>query len=394
MEIRSTTRGPRLSKIDLLVISLLVLCLTSAFLSGFLVHATFFTNHRELPILFQAFSILIDHAYFPLPDTRTLEYGMIRGMLQEYGDPYASFLEPTKNELETDRFEGSFGGIGADILQDSDGNFILKPYPGSPAARAGIQNGDRLIEIDDTVLTKESALETIQASIRGEAGTRVWITIARAPDYNPQRLSIIREEFNIPSIAAWIVPGHPAIGYLKLNVIASSTPQEIEEAFKDLSARGADRFILDIRDNGGGFLTAGIEVARLFLADGEIIRQQSRADEIEIFRVTKPGPLADKRLVVLINHNTASAAEIVAGALQMQGRAVLIGEPSYGKNAIQLAFPLDDGASLHLTSARWWLTDANGNPQKEGLQPDINLPSESYTPEQVLNQAIEIIIRD
>lgn len=394
MKINFSKQKSRLSKSNLFIIGLLVLSLISAFLSGFLAHATFFANQREFPILFQAFSILVDHAYFPLPDSRTLEYGMIRGMLQEYGDPYASLIEPTQNELETDRFEGSFGGIGADILQDSEGNFILYPYPESPAARAGIVDGDRLIAIDDIVLTKESTLETIQASIRGVPGTRVWITIARAPDLIPQHLSITREEFKLPSIAAWIVPDHPVIGYIRLNIIASSTPEEIEEAFNDLIGRGANRFILDLRDNGGGLLTAGIEVARLFLTDGEIIRQQHRGDDIEIFRVIEPGPLADKRLVVLINHNTASAAEIIAGSLQNHREAILVGEPSYGKNSIQLAFPLKDGSSLHLTSARWWLSDVNGDPQKEGLEPDINLPSESYSSDQVLREAIEIISRD
>lgn len=382
------------SKSNLLIFGLLLLTILSSFLSGFFFHATFIAQQKEFPILSQAYSLLIDHAYYPLPDTRTLEYGMIRGLLHEYGDPYASFLEPTQNELESDRFEGSFGGIGVDILQDSDGNFILYPYPDSPAARAGIKEGDHLLAIDESMVTKESLLESIQASIRGPVGTRVWITVARAPEFDLFRISIPREELKLPSVTARIMPENPSVGYLKVSIIASSTPDEIVRAFDDLSLQGANRYILDLRDNGGGLLTAGVEVARLFLSNGEIIGQQSSNADIEILRVNRPGPLADKRIAVLINHNTASAAEIIAGALQKHGKSVLIGEPSYGKHTIQLIFPLDDGSSLHLTAARWWFPDASNNSSESSLEPDIYLSSENYSPEEVLKHAVEVVTRE
>lgn len=391
---RLIEQRPLCTKRNLLIFGLLMMTMLSSFMSGFFFYASVIAPQREFPILSQAYKILIDHAYYPLPDIKTLEYAMIRGMLQEYHDPYASFLEPTTNELETDRFEGSFGGIGADILQDTDGNFIIYPFPGSPASRVGIKEGDRLLGVDDIVLTKDSSLESIQALIRGPVGSRVLLTIGHAPVYEPVRLSVFREEIKLPSVIFRSMAENPSVGYIKVNIIASSTPDEIIRAFNDLAKNGVNRYILDLRDNGGGLLTAGVEVARLFLSSGEIIRQEHPNDDIEIFRVIQPGPLADSKLAVLINHNTASAAEIIAGALQMHARAKLIGEPSYGKNTIQLVFSLDDGSSLHLTAARWWFPGGSSESIENGIEPDIYLASDNYTPEEVLDYAVGIITQE
>ncbi len=140
---------------------------------------------------------------------------------------------------------------------------------------------------------------------------------------------------------------------------------------EDLQQRGATAFVLDLRDNPGGLLDAGVDIARLFLKEGSVMQQQYRGQEVKTFEVEKPGPLADLPLAVLINHGSASAAEIAAGALQAHRRATLIGEPSYGKDSIQLVFTLQDGSSLHVTSAQWWIPGLQKPVGEQGLQPDI-----------------------
>jgi carboxyl-terminal processing protease len=154
-------------------------------------------------------------------------------------------------------------------------------------------------------------------------------------------------------------------------VVAASTPDEIQRAVEDLKQRGATAFVLDLRDNPGGLLDAGVNIARLFLKEGVVMQQQYRGQEVKTFEVEKPGPLADLPLAVLINKGSASAAEIAAGALQAHKRADLIGEPSYGKDSIQLVFTLQDGSSLHVTSAHWWVPGLQTPVGQNGLQPDI-----------------------
>jgi carboxyl-terminal processing protease len=169
----------------------------------------------------------------------------------------------------------------------------------------------------------------------------------------------------------------PRLGIVKINLIASSTPDEVRRGIEDLQTHGASAFLLDLRDNYGGLLTAGVDVARLFLKDGVVMEQQYRGREVERFEVDKPGPFADLPLAILINENTASAAEIIAGALQARGRARLIGTHSFGKDTIQLVFNLQDGSSLHVTSAHWWIPGLVGELAGAGLQPDIPIPPET-----------------
>jgi carboxyl-terminal processing protease len=165
------------------------------------------------------------------------------------------------------------------------------------------------------------------------------------------------------------------------------------KAAQDLQGRGAAALVLDLRDNFGGLLTAGVDTARLFLRQGTVIEQQYKGKAVETFRVEKPGPLAEIPLAILINQHTASAAEIIAGALQAQGRARLVGAPSYGKDTIQLVFNLKDDSSLHVTSARWWIPDLAAPLGGNGLQPDVLVESgpEADKPDAVLQAAMELL---
>ena len=239
-----------------------------------------------------------------------------------------------------------------------------------PARRAGIQDGDRLLAVDSQEITPDTPADTVTSALRGPVGQAVALRLGRFPDYAPYEVSVERAEIPLPSTTWRIEPSEPRLGIVKVNLVAASSADEISKAMADLQQRGATHFVLDLRDNPGGLLTAGVDIARLFLKDGIVMQQQYRGREVEDYRVEKPGPFTDIPLVVLINQGSASAAEIAAGALQATGRAPLIGTRSYGKDSIQLLFTLQDGSSLHVTAARWWVPGLGGLIKGQGLQPD------------------------
>jgi carboxyl-terminal processing protease len=353
--------------------SILVLSgLIISFLAGYVVRGEFSIPNDELfPLLNQAYEILRDHGYQEIIDRRALEYGMVRGMLQAYADPYSIFLEPAQHELETNNLEGNYYGIGVDLQKNDVGIFYIHPLPGSPAKKAGLLNGDRLFKVDDLVIEKGTTIESVQAALSGNAGETVTLKVGRAPDYNPFRVEVVRDFYSLPSTTSELYPKEKRIGIVRVNIIADSSPDEILGAFNHLRDQGATHFILDLRNNSGGLLNAGIDIARLFLHDGAVIQQQYKGKSIETIYVEKPGELIEIPLIVLVNKNTASAAEIIAGALKKNQRAWLIGETTYGKDSIQLVFDLFDGSSLHITSAKWWIPGLDPGGGSKGIEPDL-----------------------
>jgi len=373
----------------LLVPSLVALGLLGAFLSGFFLDSYFDSQVNDFSILHQAYNILINHSYIDLPDASVLERGMIRGLVEASEDPYASFQEPVQHELESNNLQGSFGGIGVEFSYNHDGDLLIYPVANGPASDAGIQNGDHLLMVDQLIINSETHLDDVQAAIRGPVGKSVKITIFRTESESTQKFDIRRESIHLPSVTWRTAAEHPDIGIIFVHIIAESTVDEIKNAVLELEENGASQFVLDLRDNGGGLLTAGVETARLFLKDGIILQQQYRGQGVETFRTRKPGSLSDLTLVVLINHNTASSAEIIAGSLQSHGRAILIGENSFGKDSIQLVFDLDDGSSIHVTAAKWWIPDLIPPIGEGGLIPDIPVTQAEDQMDMILNAAVE-----
>jgi carboxyl-terminal processing protease len=372
--------------------ALVIFCLTLAFFSGYFTHAYLNPDPAGLPLLQQAYGILANHAYDPLPPEPALEYGMIRGMLQAYADPHTYFVEPAQHELGSDELHGSFGGIGVRLVSSTEGEVLLYPIPESPAALAGLIDGDILRQVEDLVVRPGTGMDEIEAALRGPVGQRVAIVVLRPGQDQPLDFNIRRASVALPSVTWHLVPGSRQVGVLEINLLASSTPEEVKTAVSDLQAQGATHFILDLRDNSGGLLTAGVDTARLFLNQGEIIQQQYRGEPVETFEVNRPGPLADLPLVVLINQNTASAAEIVAGALKINDRAPLLGQHTYGKDSIQLVFELEDRSSLHVTAARWWVPDLAPPLGEGGIQPDISLTGQDPNPDAAVHHAARVVL--
>jgi carboxyl-terminal processing protease len=361
-----------------------------AFGAGFLTHRIISPPELELPILSAAKQIIQNHAYYPVPDDTTLEHGMIHGMVGVLDDPYAAFTEPVQHELSSDKFEGHFGGIGSQVTYDEAGRIVLYPNADSPAREAGLKDGDFLVRVEDAEITLETDIHEAVALIRGPVGNKVQITIQRPPEMDELTFEIKRTKIELPSISSRPLDQYPKIGLIDINIIAASTADEIVQAVEDLQAQGVEYFILDLQDNGGGLLDAGIEISRLFLEDGEIMYQQFKGQSPKVYRVKEKGALVEIPIAVLINQNSASASEIIAGALQVYDRAPLIGMPSFGKNTVQLVFTLEDQSSIHVTSAVWWLPDQSAEVDFQ-LIPDISAGEEGMSYDQILQLAIDYI---
>jgi len=333
---------------------------------------------NAFPLFQQAYDLLVEHGFYPLPEQKNIEYGMIRGLLQAYDDPYTIFVEPPQHELQSQQLRGKFGGIGARIERDSQNQYRLFPFEDSPAKRAGIQDGDILLSIDEVEVRADMPQDDVLALLRGDKGTSVRLVIFREHDQREYRFQIIREEIALPSVTWNLLPEDKLVGHIQVNLMSSTTPDEIKKAIEDLTLQGAVSFILDLRNNGGGLVDTGIKIAELFLPAGSpILTQTYRDKQPQTIQAEKDGPFTQIPLVVLINNSTASAAEITAGALKAQQRATLIGTPTFGKYTIQLVFDLPDGSSLHVTAAEWEIPGLIPPIRDHGVLPDIWVENET-----------------
>ena len=315
--------------------------------------------------------------YGPAPDPTQRTYQAIQGLVAAYNDPYTVFVEPQPRELERDQLEGSFGGIGAWIDQE-EGEFRLRPMRGQPADQAGLQAGDRILLVDDTPVTSEMDMDTLLALLHGPVGTEVCLTVERTQEDGPQELTICvtRAEIETPSVEWRILEeAAPAkVGYIKQSFFSKRSPEEMRTAIQELQAEGAERFVLDLRGNPGGLVNSAIEIASLWLSDGVILVEERADGARQEFTATGMPLAPDAPLVVLVDGGSASASEIVAGALRDRGRALLVGERTFGKGSVQLVHELPDKSSLHVTNARWF-TPKDQAIDGVGLEPDVPVAS-------------------
>jgi carboxyl-terminal processing protease len=318
------------------------------------------------PLLDEAWDIAASQFYGQLPTDQVRTYGAVRGMMESFKDPYSVFVEPPQTELQSQQLSGKFGGIGASIRRENDGRYALSPFPDQPAAQAGVQEGDVLTQIDKTPVTTEMRIDDITSLLRGEVGTPVKIEV----DRGGQQLAfnITRAEISVPSVTWRILSQVPDVGYIKLNIFAQTSKDELVKAIEELKQQGAKKLIFDLRDNGGGLLDAAIAIGSQFM-DGTVVTEKERNHQRN-FAAEASGAARDLPLVVLVNGGTASASEIVAGAIQDKGRGVLVGAKTYGKGSVQNVIPLSDGSSLHVTIAEW-LTPNGRQITGKGLQPDV-----------------------
>lgn len=331
-----------------------------------LVHAT-----EDMELFNEAWSLIQGNFLGSLPDSRAVTYGAIRGSLATLNDPYTVFIEPAAREVERERLQGTFGGIGAYISRSEEtGEVLLEPIPGNPAEAAGIVAGDALLAIDGFAIPPEMTVPEIIDLIKGEKGTAVVLTIRHPGVADSVNIEVIRADILLPSVVYRLIEEDPTIGYIQLSRFSGESGKEVGAAIQDLLQLGATRFILDLRQNGGGLRDAAVEVADHFLGEGPVLYLQSQNEGERVFNSTSETIAPTEPLVVLIDGGTASASEIVAGALKDRGRATLIGSKTFGKGSVQLVFDLSDGSSVHVTSARW-LTPNRTQIDQSGLEPDV-----------------------
>jgi carboxyl-terminal processing protease len=318
-------------------------------------------------LLHEAWDATEEQFYGDMPTEQRRTYGAVRGLLESFKDPYTIFIEPPQTELQSQQLSGKFGGIGASVRRETDGRIVLSPFPDRPAAQAGVKEGDVLIMVDDTAITPDMQFEEVTSRLRGEVGTRVKIEIDRAGQL--LAFNLTRAEISVPSVTWRILAQAPDVGYVKLNIFAQTSKDELIKAIADLKQQGATKLIFDLRDNGGGLLDAAIGIASQFV-DGKIVSEQRRGDQNHDFSAAGSGAARSLPLVVLVNGSTASASEIVAGAIQDHGRGKLVGQKTFGKGSVQNVIPLSDGSSLHVTIAQW-LTPNGRQISGQGLTPDV-----------------------
>lgn len=303
-----------------------------------------------------------------------LVWGAISGMVKAVGDPYTVFFPPKDNEYFESEIKGEFEGIGAEIAIKKDILTIISPLEGSPAKAAGLKAGDRVLNIDDTS-TADITLEEAVRLIRGPKGTNVTLTVIRSGEEEKRKITITRNTIVIPVLEMEKLED----GIFRINLFSFSgkAPYEFQKAVREMLLSNSDKLILDLRGNPGGFFDAAVAIASWFLPEGEIVaREEFRDQEPIIYRSRGHDVLKNIPVVILIDKGSASASEILAGALQEHGVATLIGEKTFGKGSVQELETITNNTSLKLTIARW-LTPNGRSISKDGLEPDIVIDKES-----------------
>ena len=312
-------------------------------------------------------------------DQKKLLYGAITGMVASAGDPYTSFFDPSQNKNVESQLSGTYEGIGAQLGYKNKQLVVVAPIKDSPAAASGVKAGDYLLKIDSRSTNGMNLSDAVDL-IRGKANTTVMLTLVRDGSDKPIILSLTRKEITIKSIDL-TYKDNPAtpdtdtdVAYLKLNRFGDTTISEWDAAVADIKAKGAKELVLDLRDNPGGYLEAAIHIGSEFFKDGKIVGEQNAQGQKTYSSVDHVGQLINLPTSVLINKGSASASEIVSGALQARNRAKLLGENSFGKGSVQQVIELSQGTSLHVTIAKWLLPN-DKNIDQVGIKPDIEVKS-------------------
>lgn len=305
----------------------------------------------------------------PMPD-REATYKAIREMLDSLDDPFTRLLQPQQYQSLKTSTSGELTGVGLQIVQNKESGYleVLAPIEGSPAAIAGLQAADQILKIDNAS-TIDLTLDEAAERMRGPIGSLVQLKVQR-PDKGVLVFPIKRDRIAINPVFAELrpQPNGQAIGFIRLRQFNANATQEMQTAITKLEAGGADGYILDLRNNPGGLLQAGVEIAQMWLEPSPIVYTVDRQGIRNSFEA-KAGSLTEAPLVVLVNRGSASASEILAGALQDNGRARLVGEQTFGKGSIQSLFNLSDGSGLAITIAKYE-TPSHRNINRVGIKPD------------------------
>ena len=328
-------------------------------------------NEETFQLFWQVWDLVQRNFYGELPDMQEMTYAAIRGMLSTLDDKYTAFMEPSIATILAEDATGEFEGIGAFVDMDEGGKLeIVQTFEGGPAEKAGILAGDHVLEVDSVSIVGSTLYEAI-GLIRGPANSKVTLLIEREGVSEPFEVTVTRARLEIPIIE--VEMRDDGVGYIRLHEFSATASERVEEGLEELLAQEPQGIVFDLRQNPGGWLDQAVNVADLFLDDGVILIERW-SDGNEQTYEANPGDVGeDVPLVVLVNGSSASASEIVAGALQDQERAILVGEDTFGKGSVQRPFTLSDGSELRVTIARWF-TPNDRAIHGQGLVPDVQVP--------------------
>ena len=343
----------------------------------------------------EAWNIVHDEYVNQPVDDVALMRGAIRGMMNSLGDKHSTYMDPQTYQDANDSLAGEYEGIGAWVDTRADYLTIISPIPGSPAESVGLKPGDKIIAIDGEDMTGiDPAL--VRERVLGPAGSTVVLTVAREGESEPLDFTITRGKIVIKSATGKMLEDN--VGYVQITTFGDNTTSELRATLEELMAQNPKGLIIDLRNNGGGYLQTAVEVASEFINKGVVLYEQYGDGERTDYPVLKNGQATDIPLVVLINEGTASASEIVAGAIQDDGRGQLVGVTSYGKGSVQNWIPLsNDQGAVRVTIAKW-LTPNERTIQDTGLTPDVKVEitdeNRQAGQDPQLDKAIEVLLQE
>lgn len=374
------------SRFRRLISALTAICILFTIVTG----AFIVTNFRNVIRMLEVGLLVKTQSLQPVTADQLLE-GAVRGMVSSLEDPYSSFM--TNQEfLEMQRYiQGSIGGIGI-YVGIKDKNIVVQaPIEGTPAHKAGILSEDIIVKINETFTTELNYDEAV-AMMRGEPGTQVKISIMRKGINNLLEFTLTREIIDLPTVSGEVLKDNPDIGYLRLRMFASNSDEAFKEQLQELQSQGIRGLILDLRDNPGGDLESSVNIAKNFVPEGPVVYTVDRGGVTQTY-VSETEPVFKLPLVVLINGGSASASEVLSGALKDTKVATLIGEKTFGKGIVQAIFPLGGGDGLKLTTSKY-LTPNKIDIHEKGIEPDIVVtPGESQGEDLQLKKALEVLRR-
>ncbi|MDQ5969972.1 MAG: hypothetical protein QG593_489 [Patescibacteria group bacterium] len=308
-------------------------------------------------------------------DTQSLQDGLLKGLVDASGDPYTAYMSAKEAALFNDDLNGTFTGIGAELIQQNGNVMVSTPLSGFPAEKAGVRARDIIYKINDEDATKLSIGEAVK-KIRGDAGSTVKLTLIR--DGAQIEVPIVRAKITVASVESSVLEGN--VGYIKISRFGDDTADLANKAAQDFKSKNVTKVIVDLRNNGGGLLDSAVKVAGIWM-DNQVVVVEKEGGRTKSTLKTGNNPILNNvETVILINEGSASASEILAGALHDHGVAKLVGEKTYGKGSVQEIVDLEDGAQLKVTVAHWF-TPKGVNVNKEGIKPDeeVKLTEEDFS---------------
>ncbi len=329
----------------------------------------------ELGTVGEAYRILLDeHVDQEVLEPKALSEGAIRGMLEALEDPHASYLSAEQHSREQEGYRGYFEGIGAQVTLTEAGLTVIAPIPGAPAEEAGIRAGDLILEVDGADIEGLTLIESVNL-IRGPGGTEVTLLVRHVGEFEDVNITVTRGRIPIESTAFRML--EDGIGHLWVYRFSNTTEEEVRRALDELEAVDGHGLILDLRNNPGGLLASVISVTDLFLDSGTILYEIDAEGGRSDYEAARRGPATDVPLVVIVNQFSASASEIMAGAIQTSGRATVVGASTFGKGSVNIARELSDGSAIYFTIRRWYLSDGT-QIEGEGVTPDIEIEADAH----------------